>query len=431
MENILNAIGKIIVSASIAAVSFLGFRAAPPAAPSVGASAPQFVAAKPAFLYGGGIGSVDTSIKLTALVTPNGTPIATGQLIGGPSGVFYATIEPATTKKETVSCSGVTQNGDGTALMTGCTRGLQFTAPYTASSTLALSHSGGSSVVISNSPQVYNDIVSDAVSLTRTNVITGSNIFSSTTPPKYDADPVWGNFPSQTLADLSYVNSVATSGAANASETVKGISQLATALQAGSGTSVGSTGARLSLPNSLATTTCQASANSVIISSSTTGKIDSRCIDQTANYTFTGIVNLVPPGSVEAYASTTAPSGWLLADGTSYATSSQPNLFALIGYTYGGTAANFNVPNMKGRFLYGFGSSTTPTIGAVGGAASTTLTAGNIPAVNILLGTSGTFGNTPVGTSNGAGGQTGNTVGSSTPVTTLPPYLVLTYIIKS
>lgn len=285
MQNFLKILGSVIVSAGLAVTSLFGVHQAPQQ--TLGTSAPQFVAAKPTFLYGGGIASTDASIKLTALVTPNGTPITTAQLVGGPSGVFYGTIEPATTKKETISCTGVTQNGDGTALITGCVRGLQFTAPYTASTTLALAHAGGSSFVISNSPQVYNDIVSDAVSLTRTNVITGANTFSSTTPPKYDANPVWSNFASTTFASLAYVNQTATSGAANASEAISGISQLATASQASAGTSLGSTGARLVLPSSLGTTTCQTAANSVVISSSTTGKIDQRCIDQTAPYTWT------------------------------------------------------------------------------------------------------------------------------------------------
>ena len=37
---------------------------------------------------------------------------------------------------------------------------------------------------------------------------------------------------------------------------------------------------------------------------------------------------------------------FLLCDGSSYPTVSYPNLFGVIGYTYGGVAGNFNVPNM-------------------------------------------------------------------------------------
>ena len=44
----------------------------------------------------------------------------------------------------------------------------------------------------------------------------------------------------------------------------------------------------------------------------------------------------------------TVPIGWLLCDGASYPTASYPDLFAAIGYTYGGGGANFNVPDMRG-----------------------------------------------------------------------------------
>jgi microcystin-dependent protein len=43
-----------------------------------------------------------------------------------------------------------------------------------------------------------------------------------------------------------------------------------------------------------------------------------------------------------------APLGWLVCDGTSYATATYPGLFAAIQYLHGGTGANFNVPDMRG-----------------------------------------------------------------------------------
>lgn len=47
--------------------------------------------------------------------------------------------------------------------------------------------------------------------------------------------------------------------------------------------------------------------------------------------------------------------GWLMCDGSSYATTTHPTLFAAIGYTYGGSGANFNVPDFKGRMPIGAG----------------------------------------------------------------------------
>jgi microcystin-dependent protein len=56
----------------------------------------------------------------------------------------------------------------------------------------------------------------------------------------------------------------------------------------------------------------------------------------------------LPPGAIQDFAMNMAPSGWLVCDGTSYATSAKPNLFAAIGYTWGGSGANFNVPDFRG-----------------------------------------------------------------------------------
>jgi len=75
----------------------------------------------------------------------------------------------------------------------------------------------------------------------------------------------------------------------------------------------------------------------------------------------------VPSGAMLDFAGTVAPSGWLLCDGSSYATASQPSLFAAIGYTWGGSGPNFNVPNMTRRVGMGSGGVGTGTIGnAVG-----------------------------------------------------------------
>lgn len=66
--------------------------------------------------------------------------------------------------------------------------------------------------------------------------------------------------------------------------------------------------------------------------------------------------NLMPAGTVLPFAGSTAPTGWLLCDGTSKATASYPELQAAIGYTYGGSGANFNVPDCRGIFISGTGS---------------------------------------------------------------------------
>lgn len=66
---------------------------------------------------------------------------------------------------------------------------------------------------------------------------------------------------------------------------------------------------------------------------------------------------LVPAGTVVAYGGATAPTGWLLCDGTSYARTAFPNLFAAISTNFGtASATTFNVPDLRGRFIRGWSS---------------------------------------------------------------------------
>ena len=91
----------------------------------------------------------------------------------------------------------------------------------------------------------------------------------------------------------------------------------------------------------------------------------------------------VPSGAGMDFYGTAAPSGWLLCDGSSYATSTYPSLFAAIGYIHGGSGPNFNVPNCTRRVGMGSGGSGTATIGNsvgnTGGTEAVTLTAAQIP----------------------------------------------------
>ena len=58
-------------------------------------------------------------------------------------------------------------------------------------------------------------------------------------------------------------------------------------------------------------------------------------------------------GTIFISVSSIIPSYSLLCDGTSYLVSDYQNLFNIIGYAYGGSGLNFNVPNMKNSFLLG------------------------------------------------------------------------------
>lgn len=63
----------------------------------------------------------------------------------------------------------------------------------------------------------------------------------------------------------------------------------------------------------------------------------------------------MPTGSIISYGGTSAPSGWLLCDGSAVSRTTYADLFALIAETagQGDNSTTFNVPDFRGRFLRG------------------------------------------------------------------------------
>ena len=166
----------------------------------------------------------------------------------------------------------------------------------------------------------------------------------------------------------------------------------------------------------------------------------------------------VNTGIVVPWGSASIPSGFLLCDGTSYATASYAALFAVIAYTYGGSGANFNVPDLRDRTICGVsagnskslaqavGANTVTPTGNVGGnAASTTLATTQIPShTHTAANAMGSLGNfSDPGQSYAASMNTGATGGgqghthtlsatfSGSANSVLQPTLVLNYIIKT
>jgi microcystin-dependent protein len=89
----------------------------------------------------------------------------------------------------------------------------------------------------------------------------------------------------------------------------------------------------------------------------------------------------VPIGAILPFGGSTPPSGYLLCDGTSYAASAYPQLSAVIGYTFGGSGANFNVPDCRGKVLaaYKSGDAYFGTLGASVGFPDVTISSAQMP----------------------------------------------------
>ena len=69
---------------------------------------------------------------------------------------------------------------------------------------------------------------------------------------------------------------------------------------------------------------------------------------------------LVPAGSVTAFAGfdTYVPNGWVLCHGQALNKNTYPHLFTAIGHIYGGSGDTFHVPDYRGMFMRGQGSTT-------------------------------------------------------------------------
>lgn len=66
---------------------------------------------------------------------------------------------------------------------------------------------------------------------------------------------------------------------------------------------------------------------------------------------------MIPIGCIMAWPTDTAPTGWLECNGDAKNTTTYADLYGVIGYTYGGSGANFNLPDLRGRFVRGWDNS--------------------------------------------------------------------------
>jgi hypothetical protein len=147
--------------------------------------------------------------------------------------IGYATLEPRRRNMEFISFTGITGNR-----LTGVVRGYKFNAPYDTDASLAKPHALGTTLIFSNSPQFYKEFAQRRNDNTITETYTFEEyprIDDASTPPVDDEE----------FATKKYADDLAIAGSPDATETVKGIVELATDQEAEEGTDTGSTGATL------------------------------------------------------------------------------------------------------------------------------------------------------------------------------------------
>ena len=162
--------------------------------------------------------------------------------------------------------------------------------------------------------------------------------------------------------------------------------------------------------------------------------------------------SILPAGMMMLFGGTSAPQGWLFADGSPVSRTTYADLFAVIGTTFGNGdgLTTFNLPNTSGKVVRGVGLAPF-TLGAIGGADNTTLIADNLPAHLHAItdpGHSHTSTGQGTGYSSADGGNgnradigttgisstgitaTDNNVTLNTPVSLVNTFVAINYIIK-
>ena len=177
-------------------------------------------------------------------------------------------------------------------------------------------------------------------------------------------------------------NGVATANAA--------FSSTITPLSIAAATGAVTLGASLSVTTSATMTTLNVTGNGIVSGTlGVNGTMNAATVQQ-------GGSALVPPGTIMAYAGTSAPAGWLLCDGSVYNVSDHPALGGAVGSIFGGNGiTTFGVPDLRGRTIFGVDAASSrisvagsgidaTTIGAshAGGAQAVTIGQANLPNLN-------------------------------------------------
>lgn len=253
--------------------------------PNITVGATGVVQAQAFYLSGSGATASQNTISLTSFkLSDASTTIVMADFTNG---IGYGTIEPGSSKEEQISFTGITQNVDGSATLTGVTRGLNFVLPCTAVTAYQKAHAGGTKFVLSNTACFYSQFPSTGSTSTINAVWTfatsGIPVLSTTATSSFVT-------PDQFITK-GYADSLSFSGAPNGSLTQKGIYQEATKAQTVAGTAVGSTGADLVVPNSYFSNTPSATATVPVTDSD--GTLPTGFVKQTASssYNFLGNMN--------------------------------------------------------------------------------------------------------------------------------------------
>ncbi len=276
-----------------------------------------------------GINSTDTTVTLTAAT-------------GWAAGPFYAVIDPGTASEEKVYVSS-----RSTTTLTIGTRGVDGTTAksHTAGAIIYPVHAAIDSDEANELTASYTtrgDIVYQGAStFTRLGVGSADQVLKTN-----GTDPSWGQVATGGIADDAVTAAKIAAGAV-------GTSEIASAIAGNGLTGGGGSALAVNVDDS----TIEINSDTLRLKDS--GVSLAKLASAVAN-------SLVPVGTIAMYGGATAPTGWLLCDGSSI-DSGYTALRAIVGTT---------TPDLKGRFA--IGDNSTLTLLGTGG--STTISTNNLPA---------------------------------------------------
>jgi microcystin-dependent protein len=234
----------------------------------------------------------------------------------------------------------------GSLASTGVVSGSSVTASGAVSGATVSASGNVSGATVSATGAVSGASVTASGNVSGANVSASGNVSGNTVSAA--TVTATGNVSGANLSASGTVSATGNVSGANvsASGTVSGNTVSATGNVTGANVSASGTvsGANVSASGTV-------SANTV----SATGNVSGQNVTAAGNVsgnTVTGntVVGALPAGTIMDFAGTSAPSGWLACDGGSLSTTTFAQLFARIGYTWGGSGSSFNVPNFISRY---------------------------------------------------------------------------------